>query len=121
MRHRGARAALPLPARLCDDAQVDDLRPKRSGEEPAHDILAAEAFAVPAADPSLRHHLVLPEDPAGRPEPHDILAAEEFAMPAPGPGAGTAHGMGRGTVTRTRLTGLAGVGLGVLWLRRRRR
>src|SRR5436853_7875340 len=49
----------------------------------AHDVLAAEAFAVPAADPSLRHQpITLPDDPSGIAEPHDILAAEEFAMPA---------------------------------------
>src|SRR2546429_8797419 len=50
-------------------------------EEPAHDILAAEAFAVPTPDPSLRDEpVVLPDDPSGITEPHDILAAEEFAM-----------------------------------------
>ena len=52
-------------------------------EEPAHDVLAADAFAVPAPDPRLRpRRVVLPEDPSGIAEPHDILAAEEFAMPA---------------------------------------
>jgi hypothetical protein len=51
-------------------------------DEP-HDVLAAEAFAVPASDPSLRHgRVVLPDDPTGIEEPHDVLAAEEFAMPA---------------------------------------
>ena len=51
--------------------------------EPAHDVLAAEAFAVPTRDPSLKHDpVVLPDDPTGISEPHDILAAEEFAMPA---------------------------------------
>jgi hypothetical protein len=51
--------------------------------EPAHDVLAAEAFAVPAPDPSLRHGpVVLPGDPSGIAEPHDVLAAEEFPMPA---------------------------------------
>ncbi len=55
----------------------------RSAEEEPHDILAAEAFAVPAPDPSLHHGpVVLPEDPTGIAEPHDVLAAEEFAMPA---------------------------------------
>jgi len=50
--------------------------------EPAHDVLAAEAFAVPTRDPSLKHDpVVLPDDPTGISEPHDILAAEEFAMP----------------------------------------
>jgi hypothetical protein len=56
-------------------AMVDD--------EPAHDVLAAEAFAMPAPDPSLHHGpLVLPDDPTGILEPHDVLAAEEFPMPA---------------------------------------
>jgi hypothetical protein len=60
-----------------------------SGREPppneeAHDVLAAEAYAMPAADPSLRHRpIALPDDPSGIAEPHDVLAAEEFAMPAP--------------------------------------
>ncbi len=53
-------------------------------ENDAHDVLAAEAFAVPTADPSLRHQpITLPDDPTGIAEPHDVLAAEEFAMPAP--------------------------------------
>ena len=57
-------------------------------EEQAHDVLAAEAFAVPTADPSLRHVPInLPDDPSGIAEPHDVLAAEEFAMPAPSPAA----------------------------------
>jgi hypothetical protein len=57
------------------------------GEEGAHDILAAEAFGFPAADPELHHHgpVVLPDDPTGIEEPHDVLAAEEFPMPAPPP------------------------------------
>jgi hypothetical protein len=61
-------------------------------EEQAHDVLAAEAFAVPTADPSLRHEPIsLPDDPSGIAEPHDVLAAEEFAMPAPS-GAGSLAG-----------------------------
>lgn len=56
---------------------------ERQTEDSAHDVLAAEAFAVPARDPSLTHDpVVLPDDPTGISEPHDILAAEEFAMPA---------------------------------------
>src|SRR2546421_10168783 len=52
-------------------------------DEPARDVLAAEAFAVPAADPDLHHGPVVPpDDPTGIAEPHDVLAAEEFAMPA---------------------------------------
>ena len=60
------------------------MAPYRTPEdEPAHDVLAADEFAVPSSDPVLRHRaVVLPEDPSGIAEPHDILAAEEFAMPA---------------------------------------
>ena len=60
----------------------------QEAEEPiedtdAHDVLAAEEFAMPSADPSIHHGpVVLPDDPTGILEPHDILAAEEFAMPA---------------------------------------
>jgi hypothetical protein len=55
-------------------------------DEKAHDILAAEAFAVPASDPVLHHGpLAVPDDPAGNGEPHDVLAAEEFPMPATRP------------------------------------
>jgi hypothetical protein len=62
-------------------------------EEPAHDVLAAEAFAMPAPDPELHHHgpVVLPDDPTGNAQPHDVLAAEEFPMPAPRPGTGGAR------------------------------
>lgn len=58
--------------------------------ERPHDILAAEAFVVPAPDPELHPHgpVRLPEDPSGIAEPHDVLAAEEFAMPAPRSGGG---------------------------------
>jgi hypothetical protein len=61
-----------------------------SSEEAAHDVLAAEAFAMPGADPSLHHGpVVLPEDPTGIAEPHDVLAAEQFPMPAvPAPRTG---------------------------------
>jgi len=52
-------------------------------EESAHDVLAAEAFAMPGPDPALQHGpLRLPDDPTGISEPHDVLAAEEFPMPA---------------------------------------
>lgn len=47
-----------------------------SDEEPAHDILAAEEFAMPAPDPP---HAV-PPDPSGIAEPHDVLAAEEYPL-----------------------------------------
>jgi hypothetical protein len=55
--------------------------------EPAHDVLAAESFGVPGMDPDLhelREHypLRVPRDPHGDGPPHDVLAAEEFPMPA---------------------------------------
>jgi hypothetical protein len=57
---------------------------RRSTEEPAHDVLAAEEFPMPAPDPVLHHApVVLPDDPTGIEQPHDVLAAEEFPMPAP--------------------------------------
>jgi hypothetical protein len=90
-------------------------------EEPAHDVLAAEAFAVPAPDPELAHRpVVLPEDPSGIAEPHDILAAEEFAMPAPQghPGASAAS---RARARRRIGLGAATALLGLLAFRRRRR
>jgi hypothetical protein len=94
-------------------------------DEQAHDVLAAEAFAVPAADPSLRHQpLTLPDDPSGIAEPHDVLAAEEFAMPAtrqpaspPGPAARIAAKAG----TPVRIAALIGLALGLLRALRRRR
>jgi hypothetical protein len=82
-------------------------------EQAAHDVLAAEAFAVPAPDPDLRHeHVVLPDDPSGIEAPHDILAAEEFAMPAasPRPPAG-----GGGSAARARRT-VMGAAAGLLAL-----
>jgi hypothetical protein len=94
---------------------------QRVEQEPAHDVLAAEAFAVPTADPDLRHRRVeLPEDPSGIAEPHDILAAEEFAMPAAGP-AGRGHaGSVSAAKRRMALAAAAGGLVALLRLRRRR-
>jgi hypothetical protein len=65
-------------------AMSQSRRSASAPEEAAHDVLAAEAFAMPAPDPTLHHGpVVLPEDPTGIAEPHDVLAAEEFPMPAP--------------------------------------
>jgi hypothetical protein len=48
----------------------------RAGDgDEARDVLAAEEFGVPAADPGLH-----------REEAYDVLAAEEFGVPAPVPG-----------------------------------
>ena len=64
--------------------------------EPAHDVLAADEFAVPTADPDLHHGPVeLPDDPSGIDAPHDVLAAEEFAMPASRPSDGEAVALAR--------------------------
>jgi hypothetical protein len=57
-----------------------------SDDEQAHDVLAAEAFALGAADPDLHTRNAAA---------HDVLAAEEFEIPAPDPAlherAGDAH------------------------------
>ena len=94
-----------------------------SPEDQAHDVLAAEAFAVPTGDPSLRHQpITLPDDPTGIVEPHDVLAAEEFALPAPrtssspsGPAALAAR-----AATPARIGALAAVALLVRRALRRR-
>jgi hypothetical protein len=102
---------MPVPRKPAPEPAHDILAAEEFGmpagdpslhHEPAHDILAAEAFAVPAPDPALHQAPVtLPEDPTGVAEAHDILAAEEFAMPAPRrspgrvPGAGSADGSPR--------------------------
>ena len=98
-----------------------ELRPSQTEEELVHDILAAEAFAMPAPDPRSHLELVLPGDPAGVPEPHDLLAAEEFAMPAPelGPAGQSVHRVEASGATRW--AGLAGAGLLAYWVGRRRR
>jgi hypothetical protein len=93
---------------------------RTSAEEPAHDVLAADMFAMPAADPELHHGPVRPpEDPAGIPEPHDVLAAEEFPMPAGRPRPGSSlmrpHESSAG---RLLLVGMAVV-IAALLLRRR--
>ena len=86
--------------------------------EPPHDVLAAEEFEMPAPDPELRH-VPVPADPSGTPEPHDVLAADEFPMPAVrghGPALDAAGPRPR------RLLVLAGGGIvGVLALRALRR
>lgn len=99
------------------------MNPARLPEkEPAHDVLAAEAFALPAPDPRLRPRpLVVPDDPSGISEPHDILAAEEFAMPAASCEAGhTTASHGTDSPWWSAL-GAAAALLALAGLRRRRR
>ncbi len=83
---------MPTPRRHDDDPAHDVLAAEEFGmpapdpalhREPAHDVLAAEEFGMPARDPALHHGPVtLPSDPTGIAEPHDVLAAEEFALPS---------------------------------------
>jgi hypothetical protein len=93
-------------------------------QEEAHDVLAAEAFALPAADPALRHGPIeLPGDPTGIEEPHDVLAAEEFALPAPRQAiapAGASGSIARRARTPARVAILLGVAIAVLRGLRRR-
>jgi hypothetical protein len=72
---------------IWENSDMGDGRSRpNSSDLAAHDVLAAEEFAVPAPDPSIRHPpVVLPDDPSGIAEPHDVLAAEEFALPASPP------------------------------------
>jgi hypothetical protein len=94
--------------------------PRRPDQEPARDVLAAEAFAVPAPDPELQQRpFVPPEDPSGIAEPHDILAAEEFAMPAGRPATQRRRIAGGGPPARR--VGLAAAAAGLLALLGRRR
>ncbi|HUA72355.1 MAG TPA: hypothetical protein VMA96_14770 [Solirubrobacteraceae bacterium] len=99
---------------------------QKTPEDAAHDVLAAEAFAMPSSDPTLRHQpIALPDDPSGIAEAHDVLAAEEFAMPA---GRGASEGSSGGALARAgeaaspkRIGIAAAVALVVLLVLRRRR
>jgi hypothetical protein len=110
--------SLTLDRHFCDHRSMSERETGGDGE--AHDVLAAEAFGFPAADPELHHHgpVVLPEDPTGIEEPHDVLAAEEFPMPAARPPELMAR-MGRDRPWARVTFGLLGLAL-LLWLLRRR-
>ena len=91
----------------------------RSTREKAHDVLAAEEFAMPAADPDLHHGpVLLPEDPTGDPIPHDVLAAEEFPMPAPRHGD-SSGGSFAGSVTSSKTLARVAIAGGAILLLRR--
>jgi hypothetical protein len=101
---------------------------EKTDEEPAHDVLAAEAFAMPSGDPTLRHQpITLPDDPSGIAEAHDVLAAEEFAMPAgrgssESGGAPLALALARRATSPKRIAIAAALALlALIALRRRRR
>jgi MYXO-CTERM domain-containing protein len=89
----------------------DDTPPDPSGIEDAHDVLAAEEFAMPLRDSRM------PQDPSGIQEAHDVLAAEEFAMPTGWTPGGEGDGPPRGGA----LPMLAVLALVALVLLRRRR
>ena len=94
--------------------------------EQPHDVLAAEAFAMPTADPALRHGpLRLPEDLTGSDEPRDVLIAEEFAMPTPqAPPARSPEESAAAKALHVRRAWVAGAGLLITlraWRRRSRR
>ena len=63
-----------------------------ASEGPPHDTLAAEEFAIGTRDSRL------PRDPSGYHTPHDILAAEAFAMPLPDQDAAPPRPAGRSVV-----------------------
>ena len=87
--------------------------------EPARDVLAAEEFGMPARDPALHHGPVtLPGDPTGIAEPHDVVAAEVFALPA---GRGGASDSQPRLDSRQRLLRLGALALVATFLLRRRR
>jgi hypothetical protein len=95
--------------------------PRRHNYDPAHDILAAEEFGMPAPDPALHAGPVtLPGDPTGIAEPHDVLAAEEFAMPA-GHGDPDAWGPPSRVDPRRRLLAAAALGLLATFVLHKRR
>jgi hypothetical protein len=94
-------------------------RKARAKPDPAHDVLAADEFAVGEGDRQLHR------DP-----PHDVLAAEEFAVPASNPrsvppsadrGAGSVAGGVPGRPNGVNRLWVAGVALLALRRVRRRR
>jgi hypothetical protein len=107
---------MPTPRRHDDDPAHDVLAAEEFGmpapdpglhHESAHDVLAAEEFGMPARDPALHHGPVtLPSDPTGIAEPHDVLAAEEFALPA-----GRRHETSEAQASRRRRTAPAAAAL----------
>jgi hypothetical protein len=89
-----------------------------NASEQAHDVLAAEEFAIPAPEEARqRGPIVLPPEPNPSDEPHDVLAAEQFAMPAPEPRPPFADTPAQ---RRSRAVPVL-AGLGVLALLRKRR
>ncbi len=70
-----------------DEHPRGEIPPEPNASDRAHDVLAAEQFAMPAPEAAWHRErpLELPPEPNASDRPHDVLAAEEFAMPAPPP------------------------------------
>jgi hypothetical protein len=98
--------------------------PEPNASDEAHDVLAAEEFAMPAPEAAWRDRrpLELPPEPNASDEPHDVLAAEEFAMPAPPPHVAFASPPtpSRGSSRRGLVAAAAGVGAALAALLHRR-
>ncbi len=99
--------------------------PEPNASEEAHDVLAAEEFAMPAPEAAWRDRgpLELPREPNASEEAHDVLAAEEFAMPAPPPHVAfaSAPAPSHGPSRRGLAAAAAGIGAAVVALLHRRR
>lgn len=80
--------------------------------EPAHDILAAEAFAMPSADRGTRH--TPPDEHTGDSAAHDVLSAEEYAMPAGAHHAVPPYEPAGGARSRSWIPALVGVLVGLI-------
>ena len=65
-----------------EEFAVGEADPALHHESP-HDVLAADEFGVGTADPALhRGPITVPAEPGAGPAAHDVLAADEFAVPA---------------------------------------
>ena len=82
-----------------------------ANEGPPHDTLAAEEFGIGTRDSRM------PRDPSGYHTPHDILAAEAFAMPLPDQDAAPPRAGSRSIVPL--VIAAAALGLAALLLSRR--
>ncbi len=99
------------------------LPPEPNASDEAHDVLAAEEFAMPAPEAAWRDRPVQPPpEPNASDEPHDVLAAEAFAMPAPPPHVAFASApeASKRPTRRHLAAAVAGLGAALLGFVRRR-
>ena len=83
-----------------------------ASDGPPHDTLAAEEFGIGTPDSRM------PRDPSGYHTPHDILAAEAFAMPLPDQDAAPPRTRSRRVVPLA-IAAAAALGVAALLLSRR--